>query len=182
LGAIQNRRRALLFFMTTLRVALCVFGAMVAAGAAPAPSVPAAARDGALERAIRAKFERSKIRVEGFTVRVERGTAILEERTKVIQRKGTASRLAKLAGARVADNRIQVDEAARELASENLAKGRRRAQVKRGESKSERTPQQPPPSAPTAPVAAAPVVSNRPSAAAAASTPAPKRAIVKPGK
>lgn len=124
--------------------------ALMGAGPAAAP-----ANDGALERAIRAKFERSKIRVEGFTVRVDRGTAILEGRTRVIQRKGTATRLAKLAGAKAVDNRIQVDESARERASENLAKGRRRAQVKRGEPRSERKPE-------SAPVAAAPVAKEEP--------------------
>jgi hypothetical protein len=86
-----------------------------------------------LERGIRARFNKSKIRADNFQVRVQGGVATLEGKTKVIQRKGVATRLAKLAGARAVDNRIEIDEAARQKAMENLDKGRRRAQVKRSE-------------------------------------------------
>ena len=160
--------------MTRLRtVLLAMFTGVALWGAGPAP---APVNDGGLERAIRAKFDRSKIRVEGFTVRVERGTAILEGKTKVIQRKGTATRLARLAGARAVDNRIQVDESARERASENLAQGRRRAQVKRGETRSERKSGP----TPTPPVAAAPVVKDE--SGKAGESAAPRRAKVVAGK
>ena len=95
--------------------------------------------DAAIEADIRARFQRSKIRVEGFTVKVHGGVARIEGKTKVIQRKGTATRLAKLGGARAVENKIQVDEAARAKAADNLETGRRRAQVKRGEVRSEAT-------------------------------------------
>lgn len=96
--------------------------------------------DGAVEADIRARFQRSpKIRADGFTVKVQGGVATIDGKTKIIQRKGAATRLAKLAGARIVDNRIQVDQAALEKAAFNLQKGRRRAQVKRGEVRSEAT-------------------------------------------
>ncbi len=102
----------------------------------PVPVKPAAVRpnsgqplmatapgnDGAVERAIQARFARSKISTNGFTVRVQSGVAILEGKTGVIQHKGTATRLAKRAGARRVDNRIQISDAARQRATANLGK------------------------------------------------------------
>lgn len=101
----------------------------------PAPRVAAAppAGDAQLERAIRDRFNRSKIRTENFTIQVRQGVATLGGKTDVIQRKGTATRLARLAGAKAVNNQIEVSEAARERAANNLEKGRRRAQVKRSE-------------------------------------------------
>jgi len=61
------------------------------------------------------------------------GSATIEGRTDIIQRKGVATRLARLGGAAQVVNKIEVSEAARARASGNLAKGRRRAQVQRSE-------------------------------------------------
>jgi BON domain len=88
----------------------------------PSTAVPAASNDAAIERAIQARFARSKISTNGFTVRVQAGVAILEGKTGVIQHKGTATRLAKRAGARRVDNRIQISEAARQRAVANLSR------------------------------------------------------------
>ncbi len=110
---------------------------------AGAPRPPAAAKksaplsDAALEAAIRAKFAKSKIGVEKYQVRVQGGVATIEGRTDVIQHKGVATRLAKTAGAVAVNNHIEVSEAAKQKASHNLAAGRRRVQVKRGEARSE---------------------------------------------
>jgi hypothetical protein len=90
-----------------------------------------------LEKAIRARFARSKIGVNHFTVRVQGGAATIEGKTDVIQHKATATRLARAAGAVTVVNKIQISEAARQSAAANLAKGRRRAQVKRGETRSQ---------------------------------------------
>jgi hypothetical protein len=57
-----------------------------------------------------------------------------------MQHKGVATRLAKNAGATQVVNRIRISEAARKKAAANFARGRRRAQVKRGENRSERVP------------------------------------------
>jgi hypothetical protein len=89
--------------------------------------------DAELEKEIRARFQKSKISSENFQVRVQRGVATIDGKTSVVQRKGTATRLARLAGARNVVNRIEVSEAAKRKASENLAAGRRRVQVKRSE-------------------------------------------------
>ena len=59
----------------------------------------------------------SKIAANGFSVRVHDGEVVLEGTTDVIQHKGTATRLAKLAGARRVDNRIKITEEARQKAA-----------------------------------------------------------------
>ncbi len=96
------------------------------------PKAPPAG-DAQLETTIRGKFAQSKISLDHFTVRVQGGVATLEGKTDVLQHKGTATRLARIAGARVVNNRIQVSEAARNKAKQNLQEGRRRVQVKRSE-------------------------------------------------
>lgn len=93
--------------------------------------------DAELERAIRQRFARSKCAADNFSVRVQGGVATIEGRTNVIQRKGAATRMAKAAGARQVINRIVASEEARNKASSNLAKGRRRAQLKRGDARSQ---------------------------------------------
>jgi hypothetical protein len=91
-----------------------------------------------VEAAIRVRFAESKINVNHFTVHVQGGVATIEGHADIIQHKGTATRLARTSGAREVVNRIEISEAARERAEANLAKGRRRVQVKRSEKRSER--------------------------------------------
>ena len=93
----------------------------------------AAESDSAIERAIRQRFARSKAAAENFQVRVVGGVATIEGNTGVIQRKGAATRMARAAGARQVVNKIVISQAARDKANANLAKGRRRVQVKRSE-------------------------------------------------
>jgi hypothetical protein len=93
--------------------------------------------DRELESLIRAKFAKSKISADRFTVHVQGGIATVEGRTDVIQHKGVATRLCKTAGAIAVNNHIQISDAARQKASGNLEKGRRRAQVERGEARSQ---------------------------------------------
>lgn len=92
--------------------------------------------DAQIEATIRAKFARSKINVEKFTVHVQGGVATIEGKTNVIQHKGTATRLAKTGGALAVNNHVEISEAARAKAAGNLEQGRRRAQVKRGDARS----------------------------------------------
>jgi hypothetical protein len=87
--------------------------------------------DAEIERDIRARLARSKIGKDRFTVHVQAGVATMEGKTDVLQHKGTATRLAKNAGAARVVNQIQVSQAARDRANANLENGRRRAQVKR---------------------------------------------------
>jgi osmotically-inducible protein OsmY len=115
-----------------------------AAPAKPAarPAAPAMS-DAQVEAAIRAKFAKSKIDEDRFQVHVQGGIATLEGRTDVVQHKGTATRMAKTAGAVAVNNHIQVSDAAKRKSAANLAEGRRRAQVKRGDTRSDPGPPRP---------------------------------------
>ena len=102
--------------------------------------------DAQLEASIRARLAKSqKISQEHFQVHVQGGVATIEGKTGVIQHKGSATRMAKAAGALAVNNRIQLSDAAKEKAAANLETGRRRAQIKRGDSRSDprSDPQQP---------------------------------------
>ena len=112
-------------------------GSPTAGHTAKAPTKQARLSDAELEKAIRARFSRSKINANHFEVRVQGGIATINGKTDIIQHKGTATRLAKLAGAAAVNNRVEVSQAARDRANANLATGRRRAQVKRDERGSE---------------------------------------------
>jgi hypothetical protein len=90
--------------------------------------------DAQLEKAIRERFAESKIAEDKFEVHVQGGRATITGGTNVLQHKGTATRLARAQGATDVLNKIEPSEEARQKASSNLAKGRRRAQIKRSES------------------------------------------------
>lgn len=117
-------------------------GALRAQTKAP-PSKPVAgqgttsAQDKETEALIRTKLAKSKIGKDGFTVRVQGGVAYWDGSTNVVQHKGAATRMAKTAGAKKVVNNIKVSDAAKETAAANLEQGRRRAQVKRGEARSQ---------------------------------------------
>jgi hypothetical protein len=90
-------------------------------------------KDADVEKDIRARFAKSKISTHHFQVHVQGGVATIEGQTDVLQHKGTATRLAKNAGAIKVVNHIAVSQAAKDKAAKNLASGRRRAQVKRSD-------------------------------------------------
>jgi hypothetical protein len=136
--------------MAKLMVAMLIAAALLGAetktpSTAKAPSKAKAAtaqattaqQDQQIEAAIRARLARSKIGKDGFRVRVQGGVAYWEGSTGVVQHKGAATRMAKAAGARAVVNHIEVSQEARDKASGNLQKGRRRVQVKRGEARSQ---------------------------------------------
>ena len=135
--------------MDSLRTIAAMFLLAAAASAAgtpagaarPAPPKPAgsASADARIESDIRARFTKSKIGVEKFQVHVQGGVATIEGKTDVVQHKGVATRLAKSGGAVAVANHIQISEAARDKAAKNLETGRRRAQNKRGEPRSDAT-------------------------------------------
>ncbi|MBZ5620410.1 MAG: BON domain-containing protein [Acidobacteriia bacterium] len=104
------------------------------------PAMP----DAQIEAAIRAKFAKSKINADKLQVHVQGGVATIEGRTDVIQHKGTATRMARTGGAVAVNNHVQVSDAARQKSAANLEQGRRRAQIKRGDARSD--PRQPRPS------------------------------------
>jgi len=126
------------------QILLILFLAVAAIGQSTAPkkSPPAqgtsAQEDRAVEAAIRAKLEKSKIGKDGFKVRVQGGVATWEGTTDIVQHKGAATRMAKSAGAKAVVNNIKISDAAKEKAAANLETGRRRAQVKRSDPRQEK--------------------------------------------
>ena len=119
-----------------LLTAACVGQSMAAVAGKPAatPAKSTAVRvlpDAQVERAIRAKFAKSKINAEHFTVSVQSGVATIEGKTNVIQHKGVATRLAKLGGAQAVKNNIQVSEEAKAKAAARLQKYNTSGQIAR---------------------------------------------------
>ena len=107
-----------------------------AAGTPKRVTVQPKLSDVQLEAVIRAKFAKSKISTDKFTVRVQGGVATIDGKTDVLQHKGTATRMCKTAGAVAVNNRVQIGDAAKLKAAGNLEAGRRRVQVKRGDARS----------------------------------------------
>src|ERR1700693_4946397 len=130
-------------YMIALFLSILMTASMLGAQTKAPPSKPAAAQgtssqeDKAIESAIRVNLAKSKIGQDGFTVRVQGGVAFWEGSTGVVQHKGAATRMARTAGARRVVNNIKISDAAKTAASANLEQGRRRAQVKRGEARSQ---------------------------------------------
>ena len=125
-------RPLLATFLASAVIAAAQSSASAAKKTPPAQGT-SAEQDKAIEAAIRAKLEKSKIGKEGFTVRVQGGVAFWEGSTSVVQHKGSATRMAKAAGAKSVVNNIKLADSAKQKAAENLEDGRRRAQLKRSE-------------------------------------------------
>lgn len=121
-------------------LAATAWGQSTAAKKTPPPQGTSAQQDKEIEAAIKAKLEKSKIGKDGFKVRVQGGVATWEGTTDVLQHKGAATRMAKSAGAKAVVNHIKVTDAAKQKAEDNLEQGRRRAQVKRGDPRSDTKP------------------------------------------
>lgn len=121
-----------IFLMQYFALCLMLFAALLApaqtkrtSASATARSAAAARPDGEIERAIKARFARSKVSKNNFQVKVVGGVATLEGSTDVVQHKGAATRMAKTAGARAVVNNIRISEAARQKAAGQLAKARK---------------------------------------------------------
>lgn len=110
---------------------LTVWAQAASKPATPAPhaATRSAASDAEVERTIRAKFAKSKINADGFTVKVQGGVATIEGKTSVVQHKGVATRMAKTGGATAVVNKVQISDAARQKLVSQLNKGKV-AQVK----------------------------------------------------
>jgi hypothetical protein len=133
-------RKLCLFVATILVASQLVWGATTPTkAAAKAAAGESRVSDADLEKAINAKFAASKISTDKFKAHVQGGVATLEGYTEVVQHKGTATRLAKTAGALAVVNNIEISQAAKDKAQANLDSGRRRAQVKRSETSAPRT-------------------------------------------
>jgi hypothetical protein len=93
--------------------------------------------DAQIQANIQARLAKSKIGKNGFKFSTSGGVTTIEGKTNVIQHKGSATRIAKTSGARAVINKIVVSEEAKQAARAKLETGRRRAQVKRGEVRSQ---------------------------------------------
>jgi hypothetical protein len=127
-----------------IRILLCLAAGAVLAFPASTAAKPvvkseqrSASSDAQIDLALKTRLAKSKIGADHFRYRVQGGVVYWDGSTNVIQHKGAATRMAKAAGARAVVNKIQIGEAARQKARENLVSGRRRAQVTRGEPRSE---------------------------------------------
>ncbi|MBC8165993.1 MAG: BON domain-containing protein, partial [Bryobacteraceae bacterium] len=78
----------------------------------------------AIELDMRTRLARSKLSTEGIQISVRNGVATLTGRTSVVQRKGTATRMAKSSGATAVVNKIEISEAGKKVAMERMAEGR----------------------------------------------------------
>lgn len=78
--------------------------------------------DSQIQQAIQTKLAKSKIGKDGFRFHVSHGVVTWEGSTNVIQHKGSATRMAKTAGATRVVNNIQISAAAKEKAAQNLRK------------------------------------------------------------
>jgi len=78
--------------------------------------------DAQIEATIRTKLAKSKIGKDGFRFKVSRGVVTWEGTTSVIQHKGSATRMARTAGAAQVINNIQVSDSAKAKAGANLKK------------------------------------------------------------
>ena len=110
--------------ISALVLAVAIAGLSQAAPVVKPNAVAAKVPDAQIERNIRAKFLKSKINADHFTVTVRNGIATIEGKTNVIQHKGVATRLAKTGGAQAVQNHIQISEEARAKAAAKLAKAR----------------------------------------------------------
>jgi osmotically-inducible protein OsmY len=112
-------------------VLFLAFLCMVATVAVPAPASNttrsttaqrATPSDAEIEATIRTKLAKSKIGKDGFRFHVQRGVVTWEGKTDVMQHKGSATRMAKAAGAVRVVNNIQVSGSAKAKATSNLKK------------------------------------------------------------
>jgi BON domain-containing protein len=84
------------------------------------PQHTATPSDAQIEATIRTKLAKSKIGKDGFNFRVQRGVVTWEGSTSVMQHKGSATRMARTAGAAQVINNIQVNASAKAKAVSNL--------------------------------------------------------------
>ena len=87
--------------------------------------------DSQIEQDMRMRYAKSKMAARKFTFRVQGGIATIDGKTDVIQHKGAMTRMARMAGARAVQNRIEISEAAKAKAAARLESNRQRAAVKR---------------------------------------------------
>jgi hypothetical protein len=107
--------------ISALAIAVAFAGLSQATSVAKPVPGPTKLPDAQIERIIKAKFAKSKINADHFTVSVQSGIAVIEGKTGVIQHKGVATRLARTGGALAVQNHIVISEDAKAKAAAKLA-------------------------------------------------------------
>lgn len=111
------------FLPSFLAVTLFVPGALASSGrTTTAVQRTAAPNDAQIEATIRTKLAKSKIGKDGFRFHVQRGVVTWEGTTNVMQHKGSATRMARAAGAVQVINNIEVNGSAKARTTGNLKK------------------------------------------------------------
>ncbi|BDC48760.1 hypothetical protein F183_A10760 [Bryobacterales bacterium F-183] len=89
-----------------------------------APATAAAPRvsDAEIDRTLRAKLAKSKLAANKFQIHVQGGIVTIEGKANIVQHKGIMTRMAKAAGARAVNNRIEISEAGKAKAAAKLRK------------------------------------------------------------
>jgi len=119
----MRRIRALLLLPVLAALLSFPMEAIATGRAASKPTSTAPARsDSQIEALIRAKLAKSKIGKDGFKFHVQHGVVTWEGTTNVIQHKGSATRMARTAGATQVINNIQISDSAKAKAAANLKK------------------------------------------------------------
>jgi hypothetical protein len=115
-------------FFPLLFALTCLITTLSAPASASTSRTPTAAQrgptppDAQIDATIRTKLAKSKIGKDGFRYRVARGVVTWEGTTNVIQHKGSATRMARSAGAAQVVNNIQISSSAKAKAAANLKK------------------------------------------------------------
>jgi osmotically-inducible protein OsmY len=94
--------------------------AMATSRNVPAGAHMATPTDSQIDATIRAKLAKSKIGKDGFHFKVQHGVVTWEGTTNVAQHKGSATRMARTAGAVQVINNIQVSAAGKARAAASL--------------------------------------------------------------
>lgn len=115
-------------FLPLLFALTCLFSTLNAPANGSTPRTATMAQhgpapaDAQIDAAIRTKLAKSKIGKDGFRFHVQHGVVTWEGSTNVIQHKGSATRMARTAGAVQVVNNIQISSSAKAKAAANLRK------------------------------------------------------------
>ena len=124
----MKRLLSIVFALPLLAVMLLIPAQALKAAASKTTSNTTAAQrgpalsDAQIDAAIRTKLAKSKIGKDGFKYHVQRGVVTWEGNTNVMQHKGSATRMARTAGAMQVVNNIQISAGAKAKAASNLKK------------------------------------------------------------
>jgi hypothetical protein len=113
----MRRLLSLCLLLPMLFVTLPTSGRATGSSSTPAAQRAGTVSDAQIDASIRAKLAKSKIGKDGFRFKVQRGVVTWEGATSVAQHKGSATRMARTAGAIQVINNIKVSGSGQGLTS-----------------------------------------------------------------